>query len=162
MQETWERGEFFHPSLSPFGHNETIANEYLPLSKEEARAKGYKRQDNNYDSAIPEWAKVIDRTITTEELINVDDIIKSIFICEVSGRPYRIIKQELEFYRKHNLSLPRKHPDIRHEERVKIRPGRTLYLRTCDKTGEEILSVYPSDCPGKVYSEKAYQAEIYS
>ena len=33
MQETGERGEFFHPSLSPFGYNETVAQEYFPLEK---------------------------------------------------------------------------------------------------------------------------------
>lgn len=39
MQETplktgqaCERGEFFHPSLSPFGYNETVAQEYYPVS----------------------------------------------------------------------------------------------------------------------------------
>jgi hypothetical protein len=39
MQETGERGEFFHRNLSPFGYNETVANEYFPLSKEEAIAR---------------------------------------------------------------------------------------------------------------------------
>lgn len=36
MRKTGEWGEFFAPSLSPFGYNETIATEYFPLSKEEA------------------------------------------------------------------------------------------------------------------------------
>ena len=54
-----------------------------------------------------------------------------------------IQKAELEFYRKHNLPLPRKHPDVRHEERMKLRPGRTLYLRNCDQCEKEMLSVYP-------------------
>jgi hypothetical protein len=49
------------------------------------------------------------------------------------------------FYQKHNLPLPRKHPDVRNEERMGRRPGRTLYLRTCDKTGEKMISVYPFD-----------------
>jgi len=39
MQETGERGEFFHPSLSPFGYNETVAQEYFPLSKEATLAQ---------------------------------------------------------------------------------------------------------------------------
>lgn len=34
-------------------------------------------------------------------------------------------------------------------------------MRTCDATGEEILSVYPSQVDFKVYSETAYQQEIY-
>jgi len=163
MQSTGERGEFFHPSLSPFGYNETVANEYFPLCREDTLARPwYKRQDKNYDPVIPEWANVIDWKTTIDDPTQDEDILKAIFVCEVSWRPYRIIKQELEFYRKHNLQLPRKHPDIRHEERMKLRPGRTLYLRNCDKTGEEILSVYAPDYPGKVYSEKAYQQEIYS
>ncbi len=53
--------------------------------------------------------------------------------CEISGKLFRIIKQELEFYRKHKLPLPRKHPDIRHLERIQQRSVRGLYIRTCDK-----------------------------
>lgn len=91
-------------------------------------------------------------------------------------------KAELEFYRKHNLPIPRKHPDIRHEERMKLRPGRTLYLRSCDKCQNEILSVYPviardeaihnsqdmdhyaiaRDDSQKVYCEYCYQKEVYA
>ena len=72
-------------------------------------------------------------------------ILKSIFVCEVSHRPYRIIKQELDFYHKHNLSLPRKHPDIRHAERMALRTKRELFLRGCDKCHKESLSSYPKD-----------------
>ncbi|USN57483.1 MAG: hypothetical protein H6766_03450 [Candidatus Peribacteria bacterium] len=88
-----------------------------------------------------------------------------------------IQKAELAFYRKHNLPLPRKHPDVRHVERMALRPGRTLYLRECDQCGEEMLSVYPMEekttksendktidtaNKQKVYCEKCYQQEVYS
>jgi hypothetical protein len=36
MISTGERGEFFHPSLSPFGYNETIAQDYDPLTHQQA------------------------------------------------------------------------------------------------------------------------------
>jgi hypothetical protein len=39
MKQTGEWGEFFDTSLSPFGYNETVANEYYPLSEEEATKK---------------------------------------------------------------------------------------------------------------------------
>jgi len=45
---------------------------------------------------------------------------------------FRIIKEELEFYRKHNLPIPRKHPDDRHKQRISLRLPRKLYTRTCD------------------------------
>jgi DNA-directed RNA polymerase subunit M/transcription elongation factor TFIIS len=80
----------------------------------------------------------------------------------------------LEFYRKHNLPLPRKHPDIRHEERLKQRPSRELHLRKCDKCGKEMVSVYQKDPllggeglgwgqtqEQKVYCEGCYQQEVY-
>ncbi|HEY5713828.1 MAG TPA: hypothetical protein VIT68_00580, partial [Candidatus Gracilibacteria bacterium] len=40
MKETREWGEFFPISLSPFAYNETVAQEYFPLSKEEALVRG--------------------------------------------------------------------------------------------------------------------------
>jgi hypothetical protein len=62
-----------------------------------------------------------------------DDILDKAIICKVSGRPFRISKLELEFYRKHGIPLPRKHYDIRHMERLAQKPRRELHLRTCDK-----------------------------
>lgn len=57
MQETGERGEFFHPSLSPFGYNETVAQEYYPLEKNDPLLKRYQRSD--YESPKPVSDKVI-------------------------------------------------------------------------------------------------------
>jgi hypothetical protein len=42
MQTTGEWGEFFPVTLSPFAYNETLANEYLPLTKIEALERGYR------------------------------------------------------------------------------------------------------------------------
>ena len=55
-------------------------------------------------------------------LRETDDILKKIIICESSGRPFRIIRQELDYYRAHHLPLPSHHPDVRHEQRNKLRP----------------------------------------
>ena len=38
MMKTGEWGEFFPSSLSPFGYNETVAQEYFPLTREEVLA----------------------------------------------------------------------------------------------------------------------------
>jgi hypothetical protein len=39
MQTTGERGEFFPAQMSTFGYNESIANDFYPLTKQEALAK---------------------------------------------------------------------------------------------------------------------------
>jgi hypothetical protein len=75
---------------------------------------------------IPAGVHTISKSDYTSEqrdaLKQNPDTLKQIFMCEMSQRPYRIIKQELEFYQKHNLPIPGKHPDIRHTERMKLRP----------------------------------------
>ena len=40
MNKEW--GEFFPASISPFPYNETVAQDYFPLTKEEALKRGYK------------------------------------------------------------------------------------------------------------------------
>lgn len=47
-----------------------------------------------------------------------DDILNWAIECEVTKKPFRIIKQELEFYRKHNIPIPRRHPDQRYIDRL--------------------------------------------
>jgi len=162
MIEEWSRWEFFDPSLSPFGYNETVAQEYFPLTREEALARWYKRQDNNYDPVVPDGIKTLKWDEIPSDINQVtDDILKQILICEVSWRPFRIIKQELEFYRKHNLSLPRKHPDVRHQERLRQRPPRELHLRSCDQCDKQMISVYDKKFRWKILCEECYQKEIY-
>jgi hypothetical protein len=62
-----------------------------------------------------------------------DDILNWAIECENTGKPFRIIKPELEFYRKNSLPIPRKHPDQRNLERMKLRNPRRLHDRNCDK-----------------------------
>ena len=59
------------------------------------------------------------------------------------------------------LPLPRAHPDIRHEKRLEVIPDRTLHLRTCDKSGDQILSVYDANVPQRVYKRELYGKVVY-
>lgn len=162
MQEAWERWEFFNASLSPFCYNETVAQDYYPLTRQEALQRWCKRLESETPINIPNGTNTIEWKNIPNTIQEIDDtILSQAIICETSWRPFRIIKPELEFYRKHAISLPRKHPDVRHQERLAQRPWRTLHLRKCDKTQEEILSVYPTDYDGTIYSQAAYQQEIY-
>lgn len=139
MQETGERGEFFHPRLSPFGYNETVAQDYYELQKIAESSEGpeirdiknsehsvnfwkfwYKR--STYESPRPVSEKVIQGKDLPETIEEVEDsILQNAIACEVTGKLFRIQPQELAFYRKHNIPLPRKHPDVRHLERLALR-----------------------------------------
>ncbi|USN57713.1 MAG: hypothetical protein H6767_04970 [Candidatus Peribacteria bacterium] len=45
------------------------------------------------------------------------DILSKAIMCEKTGRAYRVIKKELDFYAAHSIALPRIHPDVRISER---------------------------------------------
>lgn len=84
MEADGERGNYFPSSCSPFGYNESQANEEYPISKEDAITKGFNRMDAEYNIEAP------------KDLQANPDIV----ICEVTGKPFRLIKQELAFYQK--------------------------------------------------------------
>lgn len=155
---TW--GEFFDPKLSPFGYNETVAQEYYPLSREEALQKGFNWSD--YVSPPPKVDKIIKANQLPDSIDQIpDDILNWAIECEVSGKPYKIIKQELQFYRDHRLPIPRRHPDQRHLDRMKLRNPRKLFQRKCDQCQKEIQTTYAPERPERVYCEECYLKEVY-
>ena len=74
MEKTKEWGEFFPTAISPFSYNESVVQEYFPLTKEQALSRGYKwyeRSDRNYStslvpSEIPKTIDSIDDSILNE------------------------------------------------------------------------------------------------
>ncbi|MDD5769477.1 MAG: hypothetical protein PHE25_00775 [Candidatus Gracilibacteria bacterium] len=169
MQKTGEWGEFFPSSISPFGYNETVAEEYFSLSKEEAINKGFNWSDyekqNGYDGEFyePKSIENYDENKVGKEVAekNIKELLKGILQCEITKKPYRIISQELEFYIKHHLPIPTRHPDQRHIDRMKLRNSRKLYDRKCDKCGKDIKTTYSPERPEIVYCETCYNKEVY-
>jgi hypothetical protein len=160
MQKNGEWGEFFPSSISPFGYNETVAPEFFPLTKKEAIAKGFNWSD--YESPIPEMGRVIAAKDLPDNINDVtDDILKRAVECEITKKPFRIIKQELEFYRKQNLPVPRRHHDRRHKDRMALRNPLKLWSRKCAKCGADIRTSYSPGRPEIVYCENCYLKEVY-
>lgn len=165
MQKTGEWGEFSPISISPFAYNETVAQEYFPLTHEQVKAKQWRWKEDDQKEFQPQ-------SVTIPQNIKdvPDSICYEILACEKTGRNYRIIPQELDFYRRMNLPIPRKHPDQRHLERIAQRNPRRLWSRACDACHESILTSYPprtersvlrSPSPAKVYCEKCYLKTVY-
>jgi hypothetical protein len=118
--------------------------------------------DTDYAVNLPKNADTIQATNLPDHIDQVDDdIVNKIIICEVSGKPFRIIKQELDWLRRMRLPLPRRHPNIRNDKRISHIDPWDFVLRKCDKTGDTIVSVHPTTDSKKVYSVKAYHEAIY-
>lgn len=157
MKSTGEWGEFFPVNKSYYAYNETLANEWFPLTKEQALERGYSWKDpdelNDYNGPTNEIA---------EHINNVDpNILNQILTCEVTGKNYKIIPQELEFYKKMNLPIPRKCPNERHKDRIKRRNPRELWDRDCQRCHRGIKTSYSPKREEKVYCEECYLNEVY-
>ncbi|MFA6297386.1 MAG: hypothetical protein WC629_02385 [Candidatus Paceibacterota bacterium] len=171
----YKYGEFFPSELSPFCYNETIAQEYFPLTKEEALKQGYKwkdKEERNYTidiktEDIPDSIKEVDETI-----------LGKVIECEHKGtcneqctEAFKIIAPELQLYQRMNLPLPHLCPNCRHYQRLKQRNPLKLWHRTCmcEKTTHthqgkcevEFETSYAPERPEIVYCEKCYQGEVY-
>jgi hypothetical protein len=182
----YKYGEFFPPELSPFCYNETVAQEYFPLTKEEALEQGYSWKDpeeRNYQidiksEDIPDHIKDVK-----------DDIVGKIIECAHKGEcnercttAFKIIEPELQYYKRMNLPLPRLCPNCRHYQRLKQRNPLKLWHRKCQCAGEksengvykntiehfhgkepcpnEFETTYAPDRPEIVYCEKCYLQEV--
>ncbi|MDD5146416.1 MAG: hypothetical protein PHN39_01570 [Candidatus Pacebacteria bacterium] len=179
-------GEFFPPELSPFCYNETIAQEYFPLTKEQALEQGYSWKDPE-----PRDYQITMKTNQLPDHIKdvPDSILQEVIECAHQGNcneqcttAFRIIPQELQFYRKMNLPLPRLCPNCRHYQRLKQRNPLKLWKRQCQCHGTHssnnlyqnttthnhgtnpcpntFQTSYSPDRPEIVYCEECYLKEV--
>jgi hypothetical protein len=163
----YKYGEFFPSELSPFAYNETLAQDFYPLTKEEILDKGYNWKD-------PEPKKYV-ITIPAEKIPdNIqeigDDILNDVLGCVHGGScdhkcmtAFRLTKDEFNFYKKHNIPIPDKCSNCRYYERLlEILPPK-LWHRKCMKEGceNEFETSYAPERPEIVYCERCYQQEVY-
>jgi len=157
-QTVYKYGEFFPPESSPFPYNTTLAQNFFPLTKDEAIARGYSWRDQD----IKEYAY----TKTAEKLPDhikdaPDDIIKEIIKCQKCGKGFKIIPMELEFHRKMNLALSHECPFCRISEKFqKWVKNLTLIKRTCSKCGIEFQTPFTEVDYPEILCKKCYQQEV--
>ncbi len=186
MGRVYKYGEFFPVELSPFGYNESAAQDYFPLSKEEAEMEGYawaERESVEYQCTI----KAED---LPDDIKNVDNnIINEVIECAHNREcdhscigAFKIIPQELEFYKSFGIPLPRLCHNCRHYERIRSRNSMKLWHRSCQCGGlqsankiytntvshshgsapcpNEFQTSYDPSRPEIVYCEECYQKEV--
>ncbi len=132
-------GEFFPSEISPFAYNESIAREYFPMSRDDAKKGGHTwREENKMEYAV---------TMSYDKIPNkinevTDNICKEIIGCEHDKKcndgctgAFRITPQELQFHRAMALPIPHLCPNCRHQSRLKQRNPLKLWHRSCQCGG---------------------------
>lgn len=162
MLERKEYGFLFPLQMGLMPYQSSFGQIYFPINVNEAEKKN-----------IP-WYFEINTEFSKEEALRkedlptnssktTDDILNRIIICEKSGRPFRLTRKELDFYRRMNLPIPTKAPWQRMQERMERDHGLILYPFLCPKCKENTWSIYSREEQKKykIYCEKCYLKEIY-
>jgi hypothetical protein len=179
MGRVYKYGEFFPPEFSPFAYNETIAQDFFPLSKEEIEKQGFLYRE----FPITEYQITILAKDLPDDIKDVsDDIVKESIECLECKRAYRIIPMELSFYRRIILPLPRYCYRCRFNHLFKFVNPPKFWKRTCECMGTqsknglyqnqyphthaeqpcglEVQTSYAPQKPEIIYCEKCYQEEV--
>lgn len=157
MKNDGAYGEFFPMKYSPFAYNESAAIDYLmPLNKDEAEGLGLRWKEENVKEYQPQTYEVPE---------NIKDVPQSIceelLACRACGKNFRILPQELKFYRELKVPIPQTCFDCRHSARIRRRGPRQLFERQCAKCSAAIRTTYGPDRGETVYCEKCYLETVY-
>lgn len=155
MRKTGEYGEYFLMALSMFAYNESLAQEYYPLSKETVKAKGLTWRPKDAKEFAPSSTAVPDSIGGTDTTI-----CDQILACRQCSRNYKIVQQELLLLQKLNMPPPELCFYCRHDRRRNQRNPRKLWQRSCQKCGGKIASTYAPDRPEIVYCERCFLESI--
>jgi hypothetical protein len=152
-------GEFRPIEHSTFAYNETIAQEYFPLTKEQALKQGYSWREAE--------TSVYKATISSSALPDnikeaKDEIVKEIIECANCKRAYRVVSAEVTYLNKMKIALPDRCPECRYRERFALRNPIKLWHRQCMKEGckNEFETPYAPERKEKIYCESCYQQEV--
>jgi len=151
-------GLMMPPELAPFAYNETIAQDNFPLSKEEVLKLGFRWENEiqmtkGKETLAPE--KIPDHIYDVPESIT-----QEILCCVACERNYKITVQELQFYKKMNISIPRQCFYCRHTDRIRRRGPFQFWDRKCAKCEKSITTNYPPERSEIVYCEECYRKEV--
>ncbi|MCC6953501.1 MAG: hypothetical protein IT290_05240 [Deltaproteobacteria bacterium] len=159
MRETGEWGNFFPPSIAPYAYNESLAQEDIPLTPERAETIGVTW--SSYIPPIPDVQGIIETSELPSSIHDLDDsILDAVIRCSETGKLFRLIKPELEFYRKQGLPIPRLHPQERNRRRIARRNPLHIESRPCSLCENLIMSAHPQRAPYPVLCENCFTAQL--
>ncbi|MFA5841030.1 MAG: hypothetical protein WC847_02035 [Candidatus Paceibacterota bacterium] len=152
-------GLMMPPNIAPFAYNETIAQDNLPLTKNEALIQGFRWED---DIQTTKGKETLLSENIPDHIKDIDDsIIHEILKCTSCERNYKITEQEYIFYKKMVLPIPRQCFYCRHHDRIRRRGSFKFFVRKCSNCGKETHTNLTEDVAPIMYCTECYQKEVY-
>lgn len=147
MKTTGEYGEYFPIQGSPFAYNESVAQDFFPLTAEQAQACGYV------------WKEVPDVATTNQS--------SAALHCTQCTKPYRFIPQEVKRHQQLGVSEPTLCPNCRYLQLLSWKNPRQLWHRQCmcveldhnhsQRCAVEFETTYEPERLERVYCEQCYR-----
>jgi hypothetical protein len=161
MKASGDWGNFFPVWMSSFGYNESIANEYMPLTKNEAMAQGFNWREDIPHTRGQENCNYEDLP-KDPDMYNEEELLGKILKCESCGNNYKFTGREIAFYKRMKLPIPLKCFNCRHQARMEARNPRILNKIKCFSCGQMTDTTYPKEKHNqyKIYCEECYKKEI--
>ena len=159
MLKEGKYGEMLSIGLSPFPYNATLAQIVFPRTcRQVEKLGGYWYDAKSKITKNMEVVSILD--VPTDIKDVKDDILNKAILGEGERRPYRIIKPELDFYRRKDLPIPSLHPYDRMIARFDWVNNFKIIEDICQKCGKEIYTSNESKKGFKPYCEECYIKEI--
>lgn len=179
-------GEFLPQDFSPFSYNDSIIQDFFPLTPEQVQAEGLTWRID----AGAKYTPTLQSSELPDTIDQVEDsILKQTIACEHYGTctdhctyVFPIIPMELEFLRSQGMPLPRLCPNCRHIRRVKQKNPMKLWERPCQCAGltsksqtyqnqtqhdhgtdacpRVVSTTYAPARPEMIYCQECYLAEV--
>src|SRR3989338_7491556 len=81
--------------------------------------------------------------------------------CSVCNKEFEFSEKEKWLFEKFDQPIPDMCFLCQHKNRLCFRNDRSLYKRTCDATGESIISIYHEDVPFPVYKPDYWYSDTW-
>jgi hypothetical protein len=153
MRRTEEWGEFFPMQVSAVPYNVSLAARYFPVTPADCASQGLRW----YDHPQPDVSDAILADDLGDVLPPADRplIVRS----AASAGAFKVTVQEVQLLRRFGAPLPRSTYDERMNERAKRLGTLQLCPCRCEKSGEELLSVYAA--PGvRIWNKERFEQEF--
>ena len=159
MLQSGEYGKLFPLSFSFYLYNASLSAIVFPLEEEEiGKIDGWQHEGQ---LPISKGITILNSENVPELIDDVEDsILDTAIMGKTQKRPFRLVKDELAFYRNKHFPVPVETPYTRMTKRFEYVNYFKVYKDYCDKCGNEILAGSTHEKGFHPYCETCYQEEI--
>lgn len=150
MLSTGEYGQMFPISLSPHYYNKSEANDFFPENRERVMKLGYRWREDEKQEPGPTQEMPDHVNELTEQMLAIP------FVCELTGKRYKVLPLELKFHQRMGLALPRVAPLDRLKLGAEFLSVKPLLDKNCSACGLGLKTTREN----KVLCENCYQQHV--